>query len=558
MAEATLTDGFEKVINELSETTEKEGELTRETNESGFRKMISSSSDYFEQLYKDQKNTSQLFKDVGTSIKSDFQMFQGLLSPLQSIPGYNTAAAIVSGIMVSTLKGILTLTTAEGQARAMEWVATKKKWLYDKLEARKLRLKQLQEDRMAELKGGSEVEKEGGTIVAFFGGILASLGKVLMVVGSFFGGFKDGVKLFYNQMFRAMKFLFFLPLKIMSFAGNLLTGGYFKGEGFKALKDSFNLFFLKLKTSIGLTMDIMMASFRDTKFYKFFAGIGSKIMGVMNSAAMSKTLSFFAGIGSKISGAMTYLGSIISPLIESMKTFAKSKNGLRLLALGTSLGKWLAWPLTILFGLYYSIIGAFSGFRNTDGTFFEKLIGSILGAFEKLISGMVMELLDVLKDMTSWLLDKIGLKSISRMMDKFSFVDTWASIMDAIGYITSYMATTVRAIAGGTGAALMKALPGGTSPQEAFSQAYDEVWANSNFGSGGSMAAAQTDLETTKDAASLYNVKPDNSYGQYNLDASQTVINKQSNPIVVVEPLSNLDVAAYAQSGGLFNHAMHF
>jgi len=77
--------------------------------------------------------------------------------------------------------------------------------------------------------------------------------------------------------------------------------------------------------------------------------------------------------------------------------------------------------LPIILGVWDGIMGAIEGFKETDGSMFEKIMGGIKGALVGIIKGMITIPLDLLKDMTSWLLSKFGFEDAAATLDSFSF-----------------------------------------------------------------------------------------------------------------------------------------
>ena len=77
--------------------------------------------------------------------------------------------------------------------------------------------------------------------------------------------------------------------------------------------------------------------------------------------------------------------------------------------------------LPIILGVWDGIMGAIKGFKETDGSMFEKIMGGIKGALVGIIKGMITIPLDLLKDLTSWLLSKFGFEDVAATLDSFSF-----------------------------------------------------------------------------------------------------------------------------------------
>ena len=139
------------------------------------------------------------------------------------------------------------------------------------------------------------------------------------------------------------------------------------------------------------------------------------------------------------------IGKMIKPVTDSigkvMKVLRSITKGA--FAFGRILGR-VFLPISIIMGLFDFVSGAMDGFKKySEKGFFEGLVGGLLGGISGLLVGIVGMPLDLLKDMVSWLLEKMGFGEASEFLDSFSFSEMIGSlftsltdtIMDGIGSI---------------------------------------------------------------------------------------------------------------------------
>jgi hypothetical protein len=83
--------------------------------------------------------------------------------------------------------------------------------------------------------------------------------------------------------------------------------------------------------------------------------------------------------------------------------------------------------------------------------------------------------LDLLKDGISWIAEKLGFENFSGMLDSFSFKDLFSNMVDKVKVIVQKIFRFPLAVANGSGAAVEAFMPGGDSPIEAFSKAFNKT-----------------------------------------------------------------------------------
>ena len=95
------------------------------------------------------------------------------------------------------------------------------------------------------------------------------------------------------------------------------------------------------------------------------------------------------------------------------------------------IGRFVAFPLTIIMGLIDGIKGMFAGAARQEG-FFNKLVGGFVGIFTGVVKGLIGMPLDLIKDLISWIAGKLGFENFSKALDSFSFSGIIQKIGDGI------------------------------------------------------------------------------------------------------------------------------
>jgi len=196
---------------------------------------------------------------------------------------------------------------------------------------------------------------------------------------------------------------------------------------FKALATSIDDFIKGFK-NIG-NIDVLTKTPVAIKEFKTLSGkigatigkITKPIMSLFNSfkAAFTKVMDFLKPIGNvfKSLSGLSSVGKTIGPIVKMAKKFAPLAKGI------------LSKLLLPLFAIFDFISGFIEGFRSkgeddTRGTMEKVLDGLFAGAI-KLIKGIFIVPLDLLKDGVSWLAEKMGFENFSKALDSFSFNDTF-------------------------------------------------------------------------------------------------------------------------------------
>ena len=405
------------IASKEREASDKAAEEVRKESRNGFKGMILTAKDGLDKLYNEQKSAKEIFSDISGGLKNDFQMFSNLLAPLQAIPGMNTAIQLLSGAGTFFLKGLFALATAEGRQKAVEWAMQKKQWAYEKLQAVKARVSSVGKSIKSMGKGPKD---EKFSFMRFIKNIFKNVVIAVLALGAFLVGGLVGVGSSISRLFTLL-----VPKKVI---------GVFKTIG---------SFISGKVASIG-------------KFFGKQKGVG-------------KALGMVSTVMSKISGVFSPLTKVISGLLANPYV-AKG------FAFGKTLGK-LFFPITVLMSAWEAIKGMISGFTNTEGNFFEKLVGGLMGAVESLVDFFIAMPLDLIKDLIGWIAGMLGFDGIKESLASFSFSGLFSMIFDKLLGITTYIGNLISAIANGAKEALKAMWPGGETPVEGFNRGYAESMA---------------------------------------------------------------------------------
>jgi len=215
------------------------------------------------------------------------------------------------------------------------------------------------------------------------------------------------------------------------------------GKSVKATMTSMKNIGPNIAKSIGASIKGVGQSIKGSKFIKpvidgvrsMFKFVTAPFNDVKNAvSSFKKMMPGGGGIGKMIKPVTDSIGKV-------MKVLRSITKGA--FAFGRILGR-VFLPISIIMGLFDFVGGAMDGFKKySEKGFFEGLVGGLLGGISGLLVGIVGMPLDLLKDMVSWLLEKMGFGEASEFLDSFSFSEMIGSlftsltdtIMDGIGSI---------------------------------------------------------------------------------------------------------------------------
>ena len=461
----------------------------------GFKGMILTAKDGLDKLYNEQKSAKQIFSDIGDGFKSDFQMFSNLLAPLQAIPGMNTAIQLLSSAGTFALKGLLTLATAEGRQKAIEWAAQKKQWAAEKLAAVKARVKGVGKSIKAMGKGPKGDEKF--SFMKFIGQFLKKVGIAILALGAFVAGVFIGVGQSIAKIFKLI-----MPKALVKAFTNV---GSSMSSYAKRMKG------LAMNSKAGKGISTVARNVK--KFFKSFTKIGGFITRMVNGVK----------------------GMMNSPIVKMAGNFGKT------------LGR-LFFPITILMSAWEAIKGAISGFTNTEGNFFEKIVGGLMGAVESLVKFFIAMPLDLIKDLIGWIAGMLGFDGIKESLASFSFDGLFSMIFDKLLGITTYIGNLISAIANGAKEALIAMWPGGESPVEGFNRGYAESMAANAPAADSGGSIDQASMENKYEEMEIKKGNSNPSGGGAMTNVTTTVNNNKK--VISVEDTTPVDQTAVAAAGG--------
>ena len=301
------------------------------------------------------------------------------------------------------------------------------------------------------------------------GGILALLISPITILGAFLKEMVNSIKIL-TKLYGKGLVLVFKPFTLffdmMVKLGKMLGKIKFLGIGTKltaafALLSKLNFPFAKQLKDLGIK------TFQLAK-KNLFTPIANGIKGIQNFFGdFAKNMYKLVGLGvdgkpvvtsnkgSKLLGAgikairglFTILGNIFKPIVDAVKVIVKSFKGLGTVLKGTGPGGGLVnafkairgffstigtvlakifVPITIIMSLFDFVTGFIEGYKK-DG-----IMGGFKVGITKLFNGLVSAPLDLLKDLLSWALGKLGFKNASETLDSFSFKEFFTKIISKI------------------------------------------------------------------------------------------------------------------------------
>ena len=204
---------------------------------------------------------------------------------------------------------------------------------------------------------------------------------------------------------------------------------------FKALKTRFlNLgrsledLAIGLKNKIGKGLNKIASIFSESTIGKYISNMLTKIKKFFN---FEKTFGFFAEFKTIIKNFIqpfktvyNILKSIVASstafetVVQTFKQFGKLIGSVAKFA-----SKFFE-PIFIIMAVYDTIQGAIKGFKK------EGLVGAIKGGLQALFNATIGFFLDLVKDIGSWILEKLGFDKAAKALDSFSFKDLYAKFTE--------------------------------------------------------------------------------------------------------------------------------
>ena len=175
--------------------------------------------------------------------------------------------------------------------------------------------------------------------------------------------------------------------------------------------------FEKAKAIVTSIAEVVVKVFNFLKdgFIKYFAEPIEKGIDLIRQG--SKSVS--NGVG-KISGFIQGIKDFFTGIGNWLGNFAKVFKGAMIIA------EKIALPITIIMGLFDGITEAIKGYEKGG------ILGGIQGFITGALNSLVGSFLDLIKNVISWILDKLGFDDASKFLDSFSFSDMIKKFVNAI------------------------------------------------------------------------------------------------------------------------------
>ena len=201
------------------------------------------------------------------------------------------------------------------------------------------------------------------------------------------------------------------------------------GRGVRSLGTSLRQAFSFSTDEIKLAKDSLKTIAKD--LFKPLSNVFDMVKGIFSSGGgggggMGKAIQSVKGVFSSVGKTFSGIADFFQTAFGFLKGSSPFMRGL--MTVGKMIGR-LAWPITILMSVIDSVTGAFKGWNETEGGFFDKLFGALLGGITGFYQGIVGAPLNLLKDILSWALNLFGFENASKMLDSFDFNDIIENII---------------------------------------------------------------------------------------------------------------------------------
>ena len=212
-----------------------------------------------------------------------------------------------------------------------------------------------------------------------------------------------------------LKFLSrFIPENLLtSIAKRFSNLGKFFEDLIAPLKERFGKAFGKIGTFFEQTFGKVKKLLGFDKDIGIFSEIGKAL-----KAFMKPFKTAFKVLRILISGPIKAIEGVFSGIGKFIKTFSGAVGKV------ASIVKFIGEPILIITALYDTVKGAIEGFKKGG------IVGAVKGALKGLFDATIGGFLDLIKDIGSWILDKLGFKEASKFLDSFSFKDLYSKFID--------------------------------------------------------------------------------------------------------------------------------
>lgn len=256
--------------------------------------------------------------------------------------------------------------------------------------------------------------------------------------------------------------------------------GIFSGW-FKALKFVFNRGFIKTLS---------------TTFANFFKGLKTQFKGGKLAKGFAKIGKFFKSIGSFFGRVFKIFGTI----------FGFFKNVVTVAGKVAAVVSKIFYPLLLLLGLFETIKGFITGFMETEGSLFDKILGGLQGAITGLLDFLIAAPLNLVKNIIGWIAGALGFEGVKEKLNSFdfSFGGIVAKVFDVLKFVSDIAMKIVKfpiALAAGIAGGIAALLPGGLSPKEGFMKGFNAVMGGGDEAKAPNLNEAEPDADKTTEGA---------------------------------------------------------
>jgi hypothetical protein len=177
----------------------------------------------------------------------------------------------------------------------------------------------------------------------------------------------------------------------------------------------------RLLTTIRSGMTSISSFFKSVAGFGNFADVRKSLPDLKAFRALKDTLS--AKIVTPFKNFINGIRGVGQSTSTLGKTLARFFGAFKVI------GRFVAFPLTIIMGIIDGFKGLLKGAERQEGMF-NKLLGGAIGAITGVLKGLVAMPLDLLKDGISWIAGKLGFKNFEKMLDSFSFGEMFQFVGD--------------------------------------------------------------------------------------------------------------------------------
>ena len=149
-----------------------------------------------------------------------------------------------------------------------------------------------------------------------------------------------------------------------------------------------------------------------------------------NSTKMLRSLTGKGSLFAKLGNIFTKISTLFSKIPGVAKILSFVKGAAKFL------GRIFV-PVTVIMALWEAVSGFMDGFGETEGNFFQKMLGGIGGALKGLLDFFVFGIAEMVQDAIVWLLELFGFDSAAVAVGDFNLVGRIKdAVFKAIDYVT--------------------------------------------------------------------------------------------------------------------------